>query len=320
MAKRRERKPRARSELKNLSYEVFIGILSIMSIVNLALALLLKDPELREILLVMNAIFSIIFLIDFTYRITTAPSASRYFFVQFGWADLLASLPFAELKILRLFRVFRVIRLMRQIGPRTIARRIIRDRANSALLTLLLMGVLVLQYGSLAMLKVEEHANGANITNASDALWYTIVTISTVGYGDKYPITNAGRLIGSFIIIVGVGIFGTFTGYLANAFLAPSKSTDSADATTDADFADATSGASDATSGAPEDATAPAATAEAAEPSVTSTAPSPPTAASGDGTATELAQLRELLRRSESAIADSEAALAEMRGVLDAAH
>lgn len=320
MAKRRERKPRARSELKNLSYEVFIGILSIMSIVNLALALLLKDPELREILLVMNAIFSIIFLIDFTYRITTAPSASRYFFVQFGWADLLASLPFAELKILRLFRVFRVIRLMRQIGPRTIARRIIRDRANSALLTLLLMGVLVLQYGSLAMLKVEEHANGANITNASDALWYTIVTISTVGYGDKYPITNAGRLIGSFIIIVGVGIFGTFTGYLANAFLAPSKSTDSADATTDADSADATSGASDATSGAPEDATAPAATAEAAEPSVTSTAPSPPTAASGDGTATELAQLRELLRRSESAIADSEAALAEMRGVLDAAH
>lgn len=320
MAKRRERKPRARSELKNLSYEVFIGILSIMSIVNLALALLLKDPELREILLVMNAIFSIIFLIDFTYRITTAPSASRYFFVQFGWADLLASLPFAELKILRLFRVFRVIRLMRQIGPRTIARRIIRDRANSALLTLLLMGVLVLQYGSLAMLKVEEHANGANITNASDALWYTIVTISTVGYGDKYPITNAGRLIGSFIIIVGVGIFGTFTGYLANAFLAPSKSTDSADATTDADSADATSGASDATSGSPEDATAPAATAEAAEPSVTSTAPSPPTAASGDGTATELAQLRELLRRSESAIADSEAALAEMRGVLDAAH
>jgi voltage-gated potassium channel len=282
--------------------------------------LLLKDPELREILLVMNAIFSIIFLIDFTYRITTAPSASRYFFVQFGWADLLASLPFAELKILRLFRVFRVIRLMRQIGPRTIARRIIRDRANSALLTLLLMGVLVLQYGSLAMLKVEEHANGANITNASDALWYTIVTISTVGYGDKYPITNAGRLIGSFIIIVGVGIFGTFTGYLANAFLAPSKSTDSADATTDADSADATSGASDATSGSPEDATAPAATAEAAEPSVTSTAPSPPTAASGDGTATELAQLRELLRRSESAIADSEAALAEMRGVLDAAH
>ena len=305
MAKRRERRQKVRSELKNLSYEIFIGVLSIMSVVNIALVLLLQDPALRQILVVMDGIFSVIFLIDFTYRITTAPSASRYFFVQFGWADLLASLPLAELKILRLFRVFRVIRLMREIGPRTIVRRVVRDRANSALLTLLLMGVLVLQYGSLAMLKVEEHATGANITNASDALWYTIVTISTVGYGDQYPVTNAGRLIGSFIIIVGVGIFGTFTGYLANAFLAPGKSTDAADEKTDADSAHAGSEA------AP-DAAAPAATAAEAG------TPTPSIPESADGSAAELSQLRELLRRSQSAIADSEAALAEMRGVLDA--
>ncbi|GAA4343762.1 ion transporter [Microbacterium rhizosphaerae] len=320
MARRRERHPRARSELKNLSYEIFIGVLSILSVVNLVLALVIRDPELRDVLLVMNVIFSIIFLIDFTYRITTAPSASRYFFVQYGWADLLASLPLAELKILRLFRVFRVIRLMRELGPRTIARRVLRDRANSALATLLLMGVLVLQYGSLAILKVEEHATGANITDASDALWYTIVTISTVGYGDRYPVTNAGRIIGSFIIIVGVGIFGTFTGYLANAFLGPGKSAEPADQQTDASSADATSTV-------PTHATAPAASAPAAEPVSAGAAepatPSPPApvpaAAPVDGSAAELAQLRELLSRSESALADSEAALAEMRGVLDAA-
>ena len=58
---------------------------------------------------------------------------------------------------------------------------------------------------------------------ASDALWYTIVTISTVGYGDQYPVTNPGRIVGVVIIVVGVGIFGTFTGYLANLFLAPRK-------------------------------------------------------------------------------------------------
>jgi voltage-gated potassium channel len=46
-----------------------------------------------------------------------------------------------------------------------------------------------------------------------------IVTISTVGYGDKYPVTNAGRILGSIIIVIGVGIFGTFTGYLATTFL-----------------------------------------------------------------------------------------------------
>ena len=85
------------------------------------------------------------------------------------------------------------------------------------------MGILVLEFGSLWILHVEQNAPGANITSASDALWYTIVTISTVGYGDRYPVTNEGRLIGSLIIVVGVGIFGTFTGYLANLFLAPRK-------------------------------------------------------------------------------------------------
>ena len=91
------------------------------------------------------------------------------------------------------------------------------------MLTLLLMGILVLEFGSLEILHIEQNAPGANITSASDALWYVIVTISTVGYGDRYPVTNDGRIVGSLIIIVGVGIFGTFTGYLANLFLAPSK-------------------------------------------------------------------------------------------------
>ena len=214
----------SRSELKNLSYEIFIGVLSILSIVNLVLMYtVIDDAALNTVLRVMNILFSAIFLADFTYRLVTAPKRGAYFFRHYGWADLLASLPFAELKILRLFRVVRVVRLMREVGPRTIWRTLIRDRAGSALYALLLMGVLVLQFGSLTMLALEEHAPGANITTASDALWYTIVTISTVGYGDYYPTTNPGRIAGVVIIVVGVGIFGTFTGYLANLFLTPSK-------------------------------------------------------------------------------------------------
>ena len=150
-------------------------------------------------------------------------SRSGYFFRGFGWADLLSSLPFAELKFLRIFRLVRVYRLMHELGGRTVARTLIRERAGSALLSLLLMGILVLEFGSLQILYFEKDAAGANITDASDALWYTIVTISTVGYGDQFPVTNAGRVMGSFIIVVGVGIFGTFTGYLANLFLSPRK-------------------------------------------------------------------------------------------------
>ena len=90
-------------------------------------------------------------------------------------------------------------------------------------MTLLLVGILMLEVGSLAMLHIEKDGPGANITTASDALWYVIVTMSTVGYGDLYPVTNLGREMGTVIIVVDVGIFGTLTGYLANLFLAPKK-------------------------------------------------------------------------------------------------
>ncbi|MET0974422.1 MAG: ion transporter [Leifsonia sp.] len=214
---------KARTELKNISYEIFIGILSILSIVNLVLVYTIDDESLQTVLAIMNGLFSAIFLGDFIYRIRTAPSRSAYFFKHFGWADLLASLPFPQFKVLRIFRLIRVFRLLRKTGVHSIGRTLIRDRANSALLVLLLMGILVLQFGSLTMLFIEEDAPGANITSASDAVWFTIVTISTVGYGDQYPVTNLGRLLGAGIIVVGVGIFGTFTGYLANVFLSPKQ-------------------------------------------------------------------------------------------------
>ncbi|WP_448811739.1 ion transporter [Agromyces bauzanensis] len=213
---------KARTELKNTGYEIFIGVLSVLSIVNLVLVFaFLEDENLETVLSVMNGLFSAIFLGDFVYRLATAPSRGAYFFRQFGWADLLASLPFPQFKVLRVFRLIRVFRLLRDVGPRTIWRTLVRDRAGSALLVLLLMGILVLQFGSLTMLYLEKDAPDANITSASDALWFTLVTISTVGYGDQYPVTSAGRLLGGLIIVVGVGIFGTFTGYLANLFLTP---------------------------------------------------------------------------------------------------
>jgi voltage-gated potassium channel len=209
------------SELKNTTYEVFIGALSILSVINIALFVLIREPNVRQTITIMDNILSIIFLIDFTYRLCTAASKSGYFFRQAGWADLLGSLPFPGIQILRLFRVFRAGRLMRQYGLQGIIRTFLANRAQSTLLSLTLLIVLLLEFGSMAVLRVEVHAQGANITTAGDALWYTYVTITTVGYGDQYPVTAAGRIIGVIIMTAGVGLFGTFTGFLANAFLSP---------------------------------------------------------------------------------------------------
>ena len=108
-----------RRELKNTGYEIFIGILSVLSIFNLVLLYAIEDDGLDTVLFFMNAILSAIFLIDFTYRLFTAESKTHYFFRMFGWADLLASLPFQQVKILRVFRLVRVFRLLAPTASRT---------------------------------------------------------------------------------------------------------------------------------------------------------------------------------------------------------
>ena len=211
-------------ELKSIGYEMFIGALSLLSIFNLALSITLKqDQSLEYVVLVMNAIFMPIFLGDFFYRFFTTGSKSAYFFRNFGWADLLSSLPLPQTKILRVFRLWRVIRLVRNFGLRNLAREFLDNRAANALLTVVFLVFCVLEFGSLAVLKAESTSPDANITNASSAIWWTYVTITTVGYGDRYPVTNAGRLVGIFVMTAGVGLFGTLSGFLANSFLSPAK-------------------------------------------------------------------------------------------------
>lgn len=207
----------------NLGYEIFMAGLSILSIVNLGLLLLVRDPDLSEVIMVMNLVLTLIFLLDFIVRFIKAPSKREYMGRGAGWADLISALPFQQTNILRLFRLIRVYRLVKTYGMHGVGQALIKERAETALLMLLLIGMLVLEFGSLEMLRLEQDAPGANITTASDALWYVIVTMATVGYGDEYPITDPGRIMGTLIIIVGVGIFGTLTGYLANLFLSPMR-------------------------------------------------------------------------------------------------
>jgi len=211
-------------ELKNTTYEAFIGILSILSIVNIAFIYLARSDAVDAVVDIMSGFLSVIFLVDFTFRFVTAGKGRwNYFFKQFGWADLVASIPIPQLKILRVFRLFRAYRLGKEYGVKNMARTFWEERAQSALFAVLLFIILLLEFGSMAMVWAEEDAAGANITTGGDAVWWAYVTITTVGYGDQFPVTSLGRFIGILVMTGGVALFGVLTGFLANVFLSPTK-------------------------------------------------------------------------------------------------
>lgn len=208
-------------ELKAIGYELFIGALSVLSIFNLILLLVVNDPDIANVIYIINGFMMPIFLGDFFYRLFTTESKSGYFLRNFGWADLLSSLPFPQLKILRLFRLWRVIRLFIRFGARQLLNEFIQHRAENALLLVVFLVMCVLEFGAMAVLKAETSSPNANITSASDAIWWAYVTITTVGYGDRYPTTNWGRIVGILVMTAGVGLFGTLAGFLSGKLLNP---------------------------------------------------------------------------------------------------
>ncbi len=209
-------------DLKDPGYEIFILLVSLLSVGNLIVSWIPGlDPDAVKVLTVINFFLTIIFLADFTYRLFTAGSKAHYFIHNWGWADLLASVP--ALRILRLFRIFKAYRLLNRYGARNIFGQLRKHRAESVLFIVVFCVMLVIESGAFLVLMAERGAPDANITSASDAMWWVYVTITTVGYGDHYPVTNTGRLVGIMIMTMGVGLFGTLAGFIANKLLAPDE-------------------------------------------------------------------------------------------------
>ena len=211
-------------ELKNATYEVFVAALAILSIVNIFLVLAVQDDVVESVIVIMDGVLSLIFFADFSFRFFTAESKSHYFFRQFGWADLASCIPLPYAKFLRLFRVFRAVRLMRERGSDRMVHDFVDNRATTALLSVMLLIVLLLEFGGMGMAWAEQRSDDSNIRTGGDALWWSYVTITTVGYGDRFPVTDVGRVIGVIVLTAGVGLFGVFTGFLANFFLTPRRS------------------------------------------------------------------------------------------------
>jgi len=95
-----------------------------------------------------------------------------------------------------------------------------RNQRAPSLLSVLTISLLFMVSGAIAMLQFETTVD-ANIKSPADALWWAFTTITTVGYGDKYPMTHEGRLVAAVLMTIGVGVFGTFTGFVASLFVDP---------------------------------------------------------------------------------------------------
>jgi len=123
-----------------------------------------------------------------------------------------------------LSRLARIARLLRGENRKTLVKDILENRSQYAAFLTILLTILVLTVASVLVLQFESKSPDANITTGGDALWYAIVTITTVGYGDFYPVTAAGRITAVFIMFMGVGIIGALASILASLLVAPSSS------------------------------------------------------------------------------------------------
>ncbi|MFM2590911.1 potassium channel family protein [Vibrio sp. TBV020] len=177
-------------------------------------------PETRQVLIGLDFIICSIFILQLS--IDLIRSADRVQFMKRHWIDFVASLPMIEpLRYARLFSILRVVLVIR--SSRTVIRQLLRNKHETTLASILLVMVVLLTAGSSMMLFIEGQAPGSNIHDGGDAMWWALVTISTVGYGDHYPVTDAGRALAAGLIICGVGLFGMISGLVTSMITSPSK-------------------------------------------------------------------------------------------------
>jgi voltage-gated potassium channel len=205
-------------------YQLFMLALSALVLLAIAVESSVSlSYNTRAILQYADTAVCAIFFADFVGHI--AFSRDRLGYLKWGWLDLLSSVPMIDaLRFGRLARVVRIIRVLRAVrSTRAIASFVLRRRAQGAFAAVSLMGLLLVVFSSIAILQVE-HATNANIKTPEDALWWSITTITTVGYGDRYPVTPEGRIVASVVMLCGVGIIGTCSGLVASWFLTPADS------------------------------------------------------------------------------------------------
>lgn len=184
----------------------------------------------------------IVFSIEYILRIWTAPLAYpdkkpaaarlKYMVSPLALIDLLSILPsyfplflpssFAALRAMRIVRLLRVFKITRYNSALSVISRVFKQKAQQLFSSTLIVFILML-IASMLMYDIEHTAQPDKFDNAFSAFWWAISTVTTVGYGDLYPITTAGKIIGGIIAFLGIGLVAIPTGIISAGFVEESR-------------------------------------------------------------------------------------------------
>lgn len=206
-------------------FDIFIQSLIVLSLISFSIETL---PDLSEnvkrLLKITEEIVVVIFTAEYLLRLFIADKKLQFVFSFYGLIDLFAILPFyvargIDLRSVRIFRLFRLVRAFKMFRySKAIQRFKIAFLEVKEELTIFLVATgFLLFITSVGIYYFENSAQPEQFKSVFHCLWWAVVTLTTVGYGDVYPVTVGGKIFTSFIVIIGLGIIAVPTGLVASA-------------------------------------------------------------------------------------------------------
>ena len=182
------------------------------------------DPELLELFDLMELITVVIFTVEYFLRILVADKKRGYILSFYGLVDLIAILPFyissgIDLRSLRVFRFFRLLRALKLLQYSRAVKRLTTafQEVKSEFFIFFVSALFVLYVSAVGIYYFENEAQPEVFASIFHSFWWAVATLSTVGYGDMYPITTGGRIFASFVVFTGLGVVAVPTGLIAAA-------------------------------------------------------------------------------------------------------
>jgi len=207
------------------TFDLFIQFMIVLSLISFSIETLPSiTDETRSFLHYFEIITVSIFTLEYLARIFCAEDKFKFVFSFFGIVDLLAILPFylatgLDLRSLRSFRLLRLIRILKLARYSAAVQRFHRAFiiAKEELALFLFASLIVLYLAGVGIYYFENPAQPDSFSSIFHSLWWAVATLTTVGYGDIYPITAGGKIFTFFILVIGLGVVSIPAGMIASA-------------------------------------------------------------------------------------------------------